>query len=429
MASAESSPADAFGQPERAAGIKVVACFPGAPMAVHVRHPVLISAAQPGAWTFSILFFIESIARASVVTVLPLTAFALFRDKATVSLVYTAVAAVALVLSFLIPVAVRVLSRRWTYTLGAGLVGLCAVMISLEAAWALPLAMLARTSGAAALNITLNLYIMDNIGKKDLVRSEPLRLGVATLAWGLAPFAGVWLMERYGVWAASALSLGAVLLLIATFWALRLAEGTPIRPGRSVPQTPWGSIRRFAAQPRLRLAWAIAFARSAYWVTFFIYIPILMVEGGIGPTAAGVAVALGNLMLFNNFFVQGWTRRFTLRRVLGTAFVAAGGLSLIAAASAGSNAVVAAGAMVAGSFFVAMIDGLGPIPFLRAVHVHERPQMTTVYRTYLDASELIPPLVYAGLLSLFGYAGAFAALAALMTVIGVLVLRHVPRGM
>ena len=65
-------------------------------------------------------------------------------------------------------------------------------------------------------------------------------------------------------------------------------------------------MRRFAAQPRLRLAWAIAFARSAFWTTFFIYVPILMVEGGLGATAGGLAVAAGNLMLLNNLFARRW---------------------------------------------------------------------------------------------------------------------------
>ena len=42
-------------------------------MAVHVRHPILLAAAprRPGAWTFGLLFFLESVARATLVTVLP----------------------------------------------------------------------------------------------------------------------------------------------------------------------------------------------------------------------------------------------------------------------------------------------------------------------------------------------------------------------
>ena len=65
--------------------------------------------------------------------------------------------------------------------------------------------------------------------------------------------------------------------------------------------------------------------------------------------------------------------------------------------------------MVAAAFFVALLDGLGPVPFLRAVRVHERAQMTAVYRTYLDASELLPPLAYFFLFMLGGFAAAFAA--------------------
>ena len=38
--------------------------------------------------------------------------------------------------------------------------------------------------------------------------------------------------------------------------------------------------------------------------------------------------------------------------------------------------------------------------------------MTAVYRTYLDASELLPPLAYFFLFMLGGFAAAFAALAA-----------------
>jgi len=400
-------------------------------MAVHVRHPFLISAAQPGAWTFSGLFFLESVARASLVTVLPLTAYGLFGSKEAVSLVYTAVSLVALGFTFPIPMLVRRLSRRWAYTLGCGLLGLYAVLLALGAAPALVLGMLCRTTGAAMLNVTLSLYIMDSIGKRELTRSEPLRLAVATLAWGLAPYIGVRLMQAVGLWAPAALSLGAVGLLVTLFWALRLVEGGPIRAGRAPAPVrhPLAAVRRFAGQPRLRLAWAIAFARSAFWTTFFVYVPILMLEGGLGAAAGGLAVAAGNLMLFNNLFARGWATRHSLRRVLGATFLAAAALTLAAGLVSLRLPAVAGAAMVGAAFFVAIIDGLGPVPFLRAVRVHERAEMTAVYRTYLDASELLPPLVYFFLFQVGGYATAFAGLAALLGGIGVLTLRHLPRGM
>ncbi len=224
--------------------------------------------------------------------------------------------------------------------------------------------------------------------------------------------------------------------LVALFWTRRLAEGGPIaatRPGAGRPpppvRHPLAAARRFAAQPRLRLAWAIAFARSAFWTTFFVYVPILLVEGGLGATAGGLAVAAGNLMLLNNLFARGWADRFGLRRVLGAALVAAGALALAAGIASLRLPAVAGVAMVGGAFFAALLDGLGPVPFLRAVRVHERAEMSAVYRTYLDASELLPPLAYFWLFQLGGYLAAFAGLAALLAVTGVLTLRHLPRGM
>ena len=79
-------------------------------------------------------------ARAALVTVLPLTAYALFDSKETVSLVYTAVSLAALGFSFAIPMLVRRLTRRWTYTLGCALLGLYAVLLALDAPPALVVA-------------------------------------------------------------------------------------------------------------------------------------------------------------------------------------------------------------------------------------------------------------------------------------------------
>jgi Major Facilitator Superfamily len=403
-------------------------------MAVHVRHPIPIAAAPPlpGIRTFSLLYFLESLARALLVTVLPLAAYGLFASKEAVSLVYTAVSLAALGFTLVIPVMVRRLSRRWTYTLGCGLLGAYAVLLWLDAPPALVTGMFCRTAGAALLNVTLSLYIMDSIGKRELTRAEPMRLAVATLAWGIAPYLGVRLMQGLGLWAPCALSLAAAATLALVFWILRLGEGGPIRAAAASSAqagAPLRAVRRFAAQPRLRLAWAIAFARSSFWVSFFIYVPILMVEGGLDAAAGGLAVAAGNLMLFNNFFARSWAERHSLRRVLGAAFLASAGLTLAAGLISLRLPALAGAAMVAAAFFVALIDGLGPVAFLRAVRAHERPQMTAVYRSYLDASELLPPLAFFFLFKLGGYPAAFAALATLLAAIGLLTLRHLPRQM
>jgi len=63
------------------------------------------------------------------------------------------------------------------------------------------------------------------------------------------------------------------------------------------------------------------------------------------------------------------------------------------------------------------------------VHSFERSQMTAVYRTYLDLSELLPPLVYSVMLAFFGLGSVFATLGVFMAVCGVVTWRYLPKSM
>src|SRR5690606_33755334 len=195
------------------------------------------------------------------------------------------------------------------------------------------------------------------------------------------------------------------------------------------PHNPLASVGRFVGQPRLRLAWFIAFARSSYWVTFYVYAPILLVEGGVGAMAGGIVIAIGNAMLFNNLLASRLARKHGVRIMIAYSTLCAAALVFTAGVFGSGRAVAAAICLLAAAFFVAILDGLGPIPFMRAVRAHERAQMTTIYRTYLDVSELLPPFVYFFAFMLFGFSGAFYALALLLAVMGALAWRHLPARM
>jgi hypothetical protein len=55
--------------------------------------------------------------------------------------------------------------------------------------------------------------------------------------------------------------------------------------------------------------------------------------------------------------------------------------------------------------------------------------MTAVYRTYLDLSELLPPLIYSIVLSFAGLGGVFATLGLFAAVCGYVTWRYLPRRM
>ena len=395
-------------------------------MGANVRHPLWLPAStEPGMGVFSFLYAIEAIARASLATVIPLQAYDLLKDEQQLSFLYTGIAVLTLASSFLIPGLIRRFTRRWTYT-----IGIACLILAAAALWSYTLTgqaagMFLRVFGTACLNITLNLYIMEFIRKKDYVKNDALRLAFSTIGWTFAPYFGVWLYSNYGLWAAYGWAIIWALVLLVAFWYLRLAEGNPIRPGKLTAPHPIASLGRFAAQPRLRVAWAIAFVRSSFWSTFFVYTPILMVASGKGTEAGALVISAGNAVLVLTLLWQRIADRKGVRWSLVFCFLLLGA-TLAGAWLAGLNyGWVAAGCLLGACIAATGLDAVGAVPFYRAVHAAERPEMTAVYRTYADAGELIPPLIYGVLLTWFDLPIVFVALGLMQVAAAILSAKYV----
>jgi MFS family permease len=396
----------------------------------NVRHPIWLPAAtRPGAWAFAALYTVESISRASLASIVPIQAYDLLRDEQQVSLLYFVVGVAGIAATLFAPLLFRPIPRRFIYTGGALVLVAASAALATNTLTGQAMGMFGRIFGASVLSIVLNLYIMEFIPKRQIVRSESLRLSLSTLAWAIGPGLGVWLYTDFGPVAPYMWSGGWALALIAIFWLFRLSSSPAISPGPLKPVKPVANIARFGRQPRLRLAWLIAFGRSCYWNTFFIYVPILMVATGEGKLSGGLIVSAGNALLL---FAVPWGRlgaRIGARAVVVLAFVATAVLACLAGAVGGSDPWVAALFLLAGIVFAVALDAVGSAPFLRSVRVYERPQMTAVYRTYLDMSELLPPFAYAVILGFTGLGGVFVTLGLFCAICAWLSWRHLPRSM
>ncbi len=397
-------------------------------MATQVRHPIWLPVAGAAdGRTFAILYSVESLARATVASVVPIQAYALLQSEQSVSILYTLVGIAGLAATIAMPLAIERFARRWVYTGGAAFLALGSLMMIADTLATQALGMFLRIIGAGALSITLNLYIMDHIRRQEFVRTESLKLAVSTFAWVAGPTLGVFLYERYGLMAAHGAVAIFALVLAGLFWWFRMSDNKAIRPGIIKPQNPLKNIRRFVAQPRLRVAWLIAFGRSCFWTTFFVYGPILMVAGGEGTLAGGILISAGNGLLFTALF-WGWLGgRYGARRVMAFAFAAMTVMLLAAAASGQEWPLLTGALLLCCAFFAITLDALGSSAFLRAVHPFERPQMTAVYRTYLDLSDLVPPLFYSIVLAFFGLGAVFGTLAIFTAVCGLITWRYLPR--
>jgi MFS family permease len=395
---------------------------------------------RPGPVVFASLFALDSMARASLSTVIPLQAYAVLGSERNVSLLFFAVGWVGIVATLFIPVLVRRFRPRWVYTMAAALLVVAPALLALASFAGLIAGLFLRTYAAACLLNLLNLYIMAYIHKRDLSRSEPLRMLFSAVAWSLGPMLGPFLYEDVSPNVAFGLSAVCAVLHLIYFWWLRLEYGPVLGPDETVNTNPFPHVRRYLAQPRLVVAWLLNFGRESWWVTFFVYTPIQMKEmlpGGVAIAGAvlpggfigGLVVSCGTALLFTSP-VAGWiARRVGLRRHMMACFV------LTATATAAAAAIFATGspgwlaaALLAAAVGAVGLDAVAIVPFLRAVRARERPEMTMVFSLYRDFAALAPMALFALLLTFFDMPAVYAAVA-LGLLVCAIVAHWLPRSM
>ena len=385
---------------------------------------------RAGAYTFASLFAVESFVRSLNSTVISLQAYDILGAAQRVSMLSTVVSLGVLSSTLLLPFLLGRMRRRWAYTLGISMMMAASLALASHVLAGQALGMLLRNLGAAVLNITLQLYIMENIKRTDLARSEPIRLSLSTASWTIGPALGVTLYVSYGPWGPQLVAIAAAAALLVLFWWLRLSDQAgAMPPGNLEGFNPLVNVRRFLAQPRLRLAWLIAFGRSCYWTTFFIYGPLLLVEAGLDKRVGGFMISGSQILLVTAWFAGRFARRYGVRSVLVVAFSVCALASLGAGLAGTASPYMAIICLLAGSVSASAIDGIGGIPFLRAVRHHERQKMAAVYRTYIDCSELIPAFVFAFALLWFPIGAVFVILSGALAAVGYVAWRYLPKSL
>jgi MFS transporter, ACDE family, multidrug resistance protein len=376
------------------------------------------------ALAFLSLFFAPSVAQAILLTVVPLEALGLLGNVRAVTLLYVGTGLITVAGRFSIPLLVRLIRRRFVFTLGTLSLAGSGVLLAMNVLPALAIGLIFSTFGFACIEITSQLYLLDHVERQALRHFEPIRIFAIAGPWTLGPWFGVYLQRDVHFAAPFAITTAAAIVLLALFWWLRLGENAMLSASRRPPPNPLRYLSRFFAQPRLRLAWTLASARSSWWSVFYIYTPIFAVTSGLGAETGGVMASIGTGWIWL-VPLWGWLgRRYGLRRLLQAGYASAGVLSVCTALAFGVPWLGAV-LLVLAALGTEMIDGAGNLLFLRAVHPHERSEMTTVFVSFRDVAQLGAPAVCSALLSLFSLPSVFLAAGAMMLG-SAFVSRHIP---
>jgi MFS transporter, ACDE family, multidrug resistance protein len=344
--------------------------------------------ATPGVRSFATLNAIEAVVRGTVLSVYPVVLYRAFPDAAVVSQIYLVVGVISLFVGLCIPILTSHIPRRWAYTLGCGLYLLSAALGIIGGPF-VAAALLTSALGAATVFVCHNAYVLDNIPKPELSRLETLRLFYGGVGWSCGPFLGVLLMQ----WDARApfvITGMAALLLLGTFWHLRMGNGRVIARAKGKSPNPLAYLGRFFSQPRLITSWLFVVFRSVGWAVFIVYVGIFALEKGLGENIGGLATSLANATLFLAPLMLRWVKRQSVRFAVRTGFLGAAIFFALGTALAGWPWLAIA-ALMLGTGFLVLLDISGGLPFLMSVKPSERNEMAAVYSSFRDFSGIVSP--------------------------------------
>jgi ACDE family multidrug resistance protein len=360
-----------------------------------------------------------------VLTVLPVESLRVMGSPAIVSLVYVGVGLAGFLGRLGIPLLTRVLRRRGVLSLGLAVLSLSMLLLWTETRAGLVFGLMLNVFAIACFESVMTLHVLDYIPRHELGRFEANRIFFSALPWTIGPWLGIYLQLNVAHWAPYAISAATGALLVTAFRLLAVSGDPAARPPRRRTLNPALYLVRFFSQPRLRLGWALAAGRSAWWNLYQVYAPIYAIQSGLGAEAGGVMVSVGVGFMWC-VPLWGWLgRRYGLRKLLIAGYGSTAAVTVVAAALMGAP-IAGAVVLVAAAFCAEILDGAGNSLYLRAVHPFERNEMTAVFVSYRDFSQFAPPAVFSVVLSIFQLPAVFVVGGVMMAGMAGLC-RYIPR--
>ena len=342
--------------------------------------------------SFARLNALEGIARSLLMGVIPLLALEALGSKEMVTRAYLFASILTLTITLNFATLERLLQRRWVVTLGVACTMIAMTILLLGEGMLMALGIGLQQAAASLFSVCLSLYIMDYIGKQELIYTETRRMLYAGIVWMVGPSLGLWLWENGASWAPFVLTIFASAGMLSYFWYLRLGHRQGIQKARSHSVNVFKIIPRYFKQRPLRIAYWITMSRSIFWVTLFIYGPIYVIEAKLPAWVAGGLLSLVSSLLLISPLIRRFAGRVGTRLAIIIALVLAGS-SMSMLYVIGEPKPIGLIFWVSAALGGVTLDVLGNIPFMRMVKPRERTEMTMIFSTWREGSQLLTPLL------------------------------------
>ncbi len=391
-----------------------------------VRPPLRVAYTRhPGGSTLAAIYGLENLSRATIAPVVSLAGLEILGSAQGLSVALFIASVTSLVFMLNSGRLIARISRKAVFTLACIFAIASAVFFAIPTDWAFVTANALRSTGAGLVLICVSLYTMDFIPNGELAKVESRKILFAGSTWIVFPALGTYLWANVGREAPFILAGSFAVILLAVFWWLRITEAEQISPPKAGNLSVANNLASYFGNGHMRVAYMIAVARSAAWVTFFTYGPIYIVQAGVPVEWVGLIMGLVVSVLLGSPLIGRFAQWFGVRRAIYYAFMIAGTLFVVIGALP-EPVVWAFALFFAASLCMDLLDIVGNLPFMRTVRKGVRVEMTTVFSTWRELSYTLTPGVSALLLIFLPLQGLFTALGLAFVGTGIVV-RSLPK--
>ena len=151
----------------------------------------------PGTYLkFAGLFFVQTMSRGILLSVLPLQAFAILGNAQRTSTLFFLVSVGGILASLIMPWAIQRMGNYRAFLVGCAAMLFSAVLLVSERVVWFSMGLFFHTFSIAAIEVSLTLYVLALIPRREMTQFEPLRIVSLVLALTIGPFLGVYFQEK-----------------------------------------------------------------------------------------------------------------------------------------------------------------------------------------------------------------------------------------
>jgi predicted MFS family arabinose efflux permease len=258
---------------------------------------------------------------------------------------------------------------------------------------------------------SFSIIFKDITKNRDFSRKESLMYSFLNIGWFVGPFMGGLLIENYGFVETFALAAFFYLIALSISLILKIKLKRKWRIG--VDGDLIKNIKFYFHQKELIKAYLLSLSSSVWYVLIFIFVPLFIIEEGLGEAWVGIFIALTQFpLIFIQFKLNYFIQKFGMKKLIIYAYSYLSLLTLILFFY--SEIYFTIIFLATSSLALGFIEPLREIYFFKNVRAVNEEKTYPIFYTSFSVGDILGKIILAGVLLILPKNFTYLAISILM---------------